>query len=307
MNIAGDVTGLIGRTPMVFLDRINPGGKGRLAAKLEFLNPGGSVKDRIGLNMLYSAEREGIIGPGSVIIEPTSGNTGIALAMVSAVKGYKCILVMPETMSDERKIMLRALGAELILTSGSLGMKGAVEQAEKLATENSNYFMPLQFANPANPEIHSVTTAEEIWSDTDGRIDILVSGVGTGGTVTGVARELKKRKPSLLVVAVEPDESPVLSGGTPAAHKIQGLGAGFIPEVLQVDLIDEIVRVKGEEAVETARKMIREEGLLVGISAGAAVHASLKITEKDENKNKLIVVICPDLAERYISTALFDS
>jgi cysteine synthase A len=307
MNIAGDVTGLIGRTPMVFLDRINPGGKGRLAAKLEFLNPGGSVKDRIGLNMLYSAEREGIIGPGSVIIEPTSGNTGIALAMVSAVKGYKCILVMPETMSDERKIMLRALGAELILTSGSLGMKGAVEQAEKLATENSNYFMPLQFANPANPEIHSVTTAEEIWSDTDGRIDILVSGVGTGGTITGVARELKKRKPSLLVVAVEPDESPVLSGGTPAAHKIQGLGAGFIPEVLQVDLIDEIVRVKGEEAVETARKMIREEGLLVGISAGAAVHASLKITEKDENKNKLIVVICPDLAERYISTALFDS
>jgi len=285
MNIAGDVTGLIGRTPMVFLDRINPGGKGRLAAKLEFLNPGGSVKDRIGLNMLYSAEREGIIGPGSVIIEPTSGNTGIALAMVSAVKGYKCILVMPETMSDERKIMLRALGAELILTSGSLGMKGAVEQAEKLATENSNYFMPLQFANPANPEIHSVTTAEEIWSDTDGRIDILVSGVGTGGTITGVARELKKRKPSLLVVAVEPDESPVLSGGTPAAHKIQGLGAGFIPEVLQVDLIDEIVRVKGEEAVETARKMIREEGLLVGISAGAAVHASLKITEKDENKN----------------------
>jgi len=307
MNIAGDVTGLIGRTPMVFLDRINPGGKGRLAAKLEFLNPGGSVKDRIGLNMLNSAEREGIIGPGSVIIEPTSGNTGIALAMVSAVKGYKCILVMPETMSDERKIMLRALGAELILTSGSLGMKGAVEQAEKLATENSNYFMPLQFANPANPEIHSVTTAEEIWSDTDGRIDILVSGVGTGGTITGVARELKKRKPSLLVVAVEPDESPVLSGGTPAAHKIQGLGAGFIPEVLQVDLIDEIVRVKGEEAVETARKMIREEGLLVGISAGAAVHASLKITEKDENKNKLIVVICPDLAERYISTALFDS
>ena len=292
---------------MVFLDRINPGGKGRLAAKLEFLNPGGSVKDRIGLNMLNSAEREGIIGPGSVIIEPTSGNTGIALAMVSAVKGYKCILVMPETMSDERKIMLRALGAELILTSGSLGMKGAVEQAEKLATENSNYFMPLQFANPANPEIHSVTTAEEIWSDTDGRIDILVSGVGTGGTITGVARELKKRKPSLLVVAVEPDESPVLSGGTPAAHKIQGLGAGFIPEVLQVDLIDEIVRVKGEEAVETARKMIREEGLLVGISAGAAVHASLKITEKDENKNKLIVVICPDLAERYISTALFDS
>jgi cysteine synthase A len=291
---------------MVYLDRINAGGKARLAAKLESLNPGGSVKDRIGMSMINAAERKGLIGPDTVIIEPTSGNTGIALAMVSAAKGYKCVLVMPETMSDERKALLKALGAELILTSGSLGMKGAVEQAEKLATENSNYFMPLQFANPANPEIHSVTTAEEIWSDTDGRIDILVSGVGTGGTVTGVARELKKRKPSLLVVAVEPDESPVLSGGTPAAHKIQGLGAGFIPEVLQVDLIDEVIRVKGEEAIETARKMIREEGLLVGISAGAAVHTALKIAEKDENKKKLIVVICPDLAERYISTALFN-
>ncbi len=306
MNIAKDITELIGRTPMVYLNNITDGKKGTIAAKVESYNPGGSVKDRVGLNMIAAAEKRGFITKDTVIIEPTSGNTGIALAMVSAARGYKCILVMPETMSRERKVMLKALGAELILTPGEKGMKGAIAIAEELTAGNEHYFMPLQFSNPANPEIHQATTAEEIWADTEGQIDILVCGVGTGGTITGVAEVLKKRKPVLKVVAVEPDESAVLSGETPAPHKIQGIGAGFVPEILRTDLIDEIIRIKGEDALETARRLIREEGILVGISSGAAAAAALEVAGREENADKLIVTVFPDFAERYISTALFN-
>lgn len=307
MKIAKDVTELIGNTPMINLNRVTHGCLAKVVAKLESYNPGGSIKDRIGLGMLEAAEREGIIGPDTVIVEPTSGNTGIALAMISAAKGYRCILVMPETMSNERKVMLKALGAELYLTSGDKGMKGAINKAKELVEQNSNYFMPLQFTNPANPDVHRRTTAEEIWVGTEGKLDILICGVGTGGTITGVAQVLKERKPSIEIVAVEPDESAVLSGNNPGPHNIQGIGAGFIPDILNIDLIDEIIRVKSKDAVEMAKSIIREEGLLVGISSGAACAAAIKVAKRRNNKNKLILAIFPDLAERYISTALFNN
>lgn len=307
MKIAKDVTELIGNTPMINLNRVTHGCLAKVVAKLESYNPGGSIKDRIGLGMLEAAEREGIIGPDTVIVEPTSGNTGIALAMISAAKGYRCILVMPETMSNERKVMLKALGAELYLTSGDKGMKGAINKAKELVEQNSNYFMPLQFTNPANPDVHRRTTAEEIWVSTEGKLDILICGVGTGGTITGVAQVLKERKPSIEIIAVEPDESAVLSGSNPGPHNIQGIGAGFIPDILKIDLIDEIIRVKSKDAVEMAQSIIREEGLLVGISSGAACAAAIKVAKRRNNKNKLILAIFPDLAERYISTALFNN
>lgn len=305
MKIAEDVTALIGATPMIYLNRVTMGCRARVAAKLESYNPGGSVKDRIGLSMIEAAEKEGIIGPDTVIVEPTSGNTGIALAMISSARGYKCILIMPDTMSNERKVMLKALGAELYLTPGEKGMQGAIDKAGELVESNKNYFMPLQFSNPANPDVHYKSTGEEIWADTEGKVDILVCGIGTGGTVTGTTRFLKERNPALRTIAVEPDESAVLSGNSPGPHKIQGIGAGFVPEILQTDLIDEIIRVKSEDALAMARRLIKEEGLLIGISSGAACAAALKVAEKPENDNKLIVAIFPDLAERYISTALF--
>lgn len=305
MKIAPDVTALIGRTPLVRLNRVSAGCKAEIAAKLESLNPGGSIKDRIALNMIEAAEKEDLIGPDTIILEPTSGNTGIGLAMVSAVRGYHCVLVMPETMSMERRRILKALGAELIFTSGAAGMKAAVEKAEEMAAADRRYFMPMQFANGANPDAHRRTTAEEIWADTDEKVDILVSGVGTGGTLTGIAGFLKERKPGLRVVAVEPDASPVLSGGLPGPHGIQGIGAGFIPPVLRVDLIDEIIQVTDQDALETNRRLMKEEGLLVGISSGAACSAALEVAGRDGMEDRLVVAIFPDLAERYISTALF--
>ena len=305
MKIARDVTRLIGHTPMVYLDRLNAHGKARLAAKLEFFNPGGSIKDRIALAMINAVQKEGKLKAGSVIVEPTSGNTGIALAMVCAVRGYRCLLVMPEAMSRERKALLKALGAELVLTPGHLGMQGAIERAEEIAAANSEYYMTRQFSNPANPAAHAATTAEEIWDDTAGEVDIIVAGVGTGGTITGIARALKERKPALLALAVEPAESGVLSGDPAGFHKIQGLGAGFVPEVFERSVVDRIVKVKSEAAIKTARQLISREGLLVGISAGAAVAAALELSLAEENEGKLIVVILPDLAERYISTDLF--
>ncbi len=305
MKIANDVTELVGNTPLVRLNRIPAGAKTQIVAKLEFYNPAHSVKDRIGVAMLDEAEKTGKIKPNTIILEPTSGNTGIALAMVCAARGYHCILTMPETMSKERRMLLRAYGAELILTPGSEGMDGAIRKAEELAASDSRYFLPQQFKNPSNPQIHRTTTAEEIWRDTDGKADFLVAGVGTGGTITGVGEVIKSRNPKFKVVAVEPDGSPVLSGGSKGPHKIQGIGAGFIPEVLNVKIFDEIIRVKDDDALETARRMAKEEGLLVGISSGAATWAAIQVADRPENAGKLIVVIIASFGERYLSTPLF--
>jgi cysteine synthase A len=305
MKIAANVIELIGNTPLIRLNRITEGAQADVIAKLEFFNPAHSVKDRIGAAMIAAAEKSGALTRDKIIVEPTSGNTGIALAMVAAAKGYRVILTMPENFSKERRMLLRAYGAELILTPGADGMAGAIHKAEEMAASDSKYFMPQQFNNPANPEIHRKTTAEEIWNDTDGKVDFLVGGVGTGGTITGVGEVIKSRRPSFKVVAVEPDASPVLSGGLKGPHKIQGLGAGFVPAVLNTKIYDEIIRVRDEDAMDTARRMAREEGLLVGISAGAATWAALQVANRKENAGKLIVVIIPDFGERYLSTALF--
>jgi len=306
MKIANNVTDLIGNTPLIRLNRLTQGAQAEVVAKLESFNPAHSVKDRIGAAMIEAAEKSGALTKDKIIVEPTSGNTGIALAMVAAAKGYHCILTMPETFSKERRMLLRAYGAELILTPGPDGMGGAIKKAEELAASDpKKYFMPQQFNNPANPEIHRKTTAEEIWRDTDGKVDFLVAGIGTGGTITGAGEVLKSRKPSLKVVAVEPDASPVLSGGVKGPHKLQGIGAGFVPAVLNTKIYDEIIRVKDEDALETARRMAKEEGLLVGISSGAAAWAALQVAARKENAGKLIVVIIPDFGERYLSTALF--
>ncbi len=305
MKIANDVTELIGGTPLVRIRRLTAGVNAEVVAKLEFYNPAHSVKDRIGLAMIEAAEDAGKIKPDTIIVEPTSGNTGIALAMVCAARGYHCVLTMPETMSRERRMLLRAYGAELVLTPGSEGMAGAIKKAEEMAAADPRYLIPQQFENPANPEIHRKTTAEEIWRETDGKVDILVSGVGTGGTITGVAEVIKERKPSFQAIAVEPDASAVLSGGQKGPHPIQGLGAGFIPKVLNTKIYDEVVRVKNENAFETARRMAREEGILVGISSGAATWAAIQVARRPENAGKLIVVIIPSFGERYLSTPLF--
>jgi cysteine synthase A len=301
-RIAENLTELIGSTPLLRLRRLAQGSAADLVVKVESFNPGGSIKDRIGYNMILKAEEKGLLKPGSVIIEPTSGNTGIALALVAAVRGYRLILTMPETMSVERRSLLTAYGAELVLTPGAAGMNGAVQKAEELARETAGAYIPQQFENPANPEIHRLTTAEEIWRDTDGKVDIVVGGVGTGGTITGVAQVLKARKPGFKIVAVEPADSPLLSGGKPGPHKIQGIGANFIPAVLDLSLVDEIIRVSNQAAFDTGRRLAREEGLLVGISSGAAVFAALDLAHRKENKGKLIVAILPDSGERYLST-----
>ncbi|MBC7233669.1 MAG: cysteine synthase A [Chloroflexi bacterium] len=305
MRVYEDITQTIGNTPLVRLNRLTRGVGATVMAKLEFFNPLSSVKDRIGVNMIVAAEKAGLIKEDTVILEPTSGNTGIALAFVCASRGYRLVLVMPETMSLERRALLKALGADLILTPGAEGMRGAVRKAEELAAADPRYFIPQQFKNPANPEIHRLTTAEEIWRDTDGRVDIVVAGVGTGGTITGIAEVIKPRKPGFQAIAVEPAASPVLSGGKPGPHKIQGIGAGFVPDVLRVDLLDEIIPVTDEEAMAMARRLAREEGILGGISAGAAAHAALQVAARPENKGKWIVFIVPDSGERYLSTPLF--
>ncbi len=305
MRIARDVTALVGNTPLVRLRRLTEGCVADVVAKLEFYNPAHSVKDRIGVSMIEAAERAGKIKPDTIILEPTSGNTGIALAFVCAARGYKCVLTMPDTMSKERRVLLRAYGAELVLTPGSEGMPGAIKKAEEMAAADPRYLIPQQFQNPANPEIHRRTTAEEIWRDTDGKADILVAGVGTGGTITGVGEVIKPRKPSFKCIAVEPDASPVLSGGVKGPHPIQGIGAGFVPDVLNPEMCDEIIRVKNDDAFTTARRMAREEGLLVGISSGAATWAALEVARRLENAGKLVVVIIPSFGERYLSTALF--
>jgi cysteine synthase A len=306
MKIANDITELIGHTPLVRLSKVTRGVDAQIVAKLESQNPAASVKDRIGLAMIEAAEREGQIEPGrTVIVEPTSGNTGIALAFVAAVKGYRCVLVMPDTMSPERRVTLRAFGAKLVLTEGAKGMRGAVDEANRIASELPNSFMPQQFMNPANPEVHRRTTAEEIWADTDGQVDVLISGVGTGGTLTGVAQVIKERKPSFKAVAVEPEASPILSGGSPGPHKIQGIGAGFVPDVLDRGLIDDVVTVGNDAAFDMARRLAKEEGMLCGISSGAAVDAALQYARRDEGRGKLIVVIIPSFGERYLGTDLF--
>ncbi|MBN1438856.1 MAG: cysteine synthase A [Anaerolineales bacterium] len=305
MKIANSVTDLIGNTPLVRINRLAAGAKAEIAAKLEFFNPAHSVKDRIGAAMIDAAEKAGRITPETVILEPTSGNTGIALAMVCAARGYRCALTMPDTMSRERRMLLKAYGAELILTPGAEGMAGAIRKAEELARDDPCYLIPQQFENPANPEIHRRTTAEEIWRDTDGKVDVLVAGVGTGGTITGTGEALKARKPSLRVVAVEPDASPVLSGGAKGPHPLQGIGAGFVPKVLNTNIYDEVIRVAGDDAFATARRAAREEGLLVGISSGAALWAALLLARRAESAGRLIVVIIPSFGERYLSTPLF--
>jgi cysteine synthase A len=305
MNIASNMLDLVGDTPMVRLNRIGEGLGVTLAAKLESYNPCFSVKDRIGCNMILDAEKKGLMGPDTLVVEPTSGNTGIALAFMCAVRGYKLTLTMPESMSLERRALLKGFGARLVLTEAAKGMKGAIEKAREIVDQTPGAFMPMQFENPANPEIHRLTTAEEIWRDTSGQIDIFVAGVGTGGTVTGVSRAIKARKPSLYAVAVEPDASPVLSGGSPGPHMIQGIGAGFVPEVLDRTLIDEVVRVTNDEALAMARRMLRQEGILCGVSSGAICHAAVEIARRPENKGKLIVFVVCDTGERYLSTALF--
>jgi len=305
-RIYSDITKTFGNTPLIRLNRVTAGLKATVLGKAEFFNPLGSVKDRIGVAMIEAAEREGKITKDTVVIEPTSGNTGIALAFVCAARGYRLILTMPDTMSVERRALLKLLGAELVLTPGAEGMPGAIRKAEELAKEMPNTFIPQQFQNPANPEIHRRTTAEEIWRDTDGEVDVVVAGVGTGGTITGCAEVLKARKPGLKAVAVEPADSPVLSGGRPGPHKIQGIGAGFVPAVLNTEVIDEVITVNNDDAFETARRLAREEGLLVGISAGANVWAALRLAERPENEGRLIVAILPDTGERYLSTPLVD-
>jgi len=306
MNIANSVIDLVGNTPLVRINRLSRGCHAEIVAKLEFFSPGASVKDRIGVAMIEAAERAGAIGPDTIIVEPTSGNTGIALAWVCAVKGYRCMMVMPESMSRERRAVIRAFGAELMLTPAAEGALGAVKRAEELvASDPKRYFMPQQFRNPANPEVHRRTTAEEIWRDTDGKADILVSGIGTGGTITGVGEVIKERKPSFRCVAVEPDASPVLSGGDKGPHAIQGLGAGFVPEVLNRGVYDEIVRVKNDDALETARQLARQEGLFAGISSGAAIWAALQVARRAENTGKLVVAVLPSYGERYLSSPLY--
>ncbi len=307
MKIANDVTELIGNTPLVRIRRLtkDAGAVADVVVKLEFFNPAHSVKDRIGVSMIDAAEKAGKIKPDTIILEPTSGNTGIGLAMVCAARGYHCAMVMPETVSKERKMLLRAYGAEVILTHGPDGMGGAIKKAEELAASDPRYFIPQQFENPANPEIHRKTTAEEIWRDTDGKVDFLISGVGTGGTITGVGEVIKSRKPSFKAIAGEPDASPVLSGGQKGSHPIQGIGAGFVPAVLNTKIYDEVIRVKNDDAFDLARRMAKEEGILVGISSGAAMWAALQVAKRPENKGKLIVVIIPSFGERYLSTPLY--
>ncbi len=305
MKIAENVAALVGNTPLVRINRLGAGLPGKIVAKLEFYNPANSVKDRIGVAMIEAGEKAGLINADTVIVEPTSGNTGIALAMVCAAKGYKCILTMPESMSKERRALLRGYGAELVLTPGAEGISGAIRKAEEIAASSPNYYLPQQFNNLANPEIHRRTTAEEIWKDTDGEVDFLVAGIGTGGTITGVGEVIKTRKPSFKVIAVEPDASAVLSGGAKGPHVIQGIGAGFVPAVLNTHIYDEIIRVNNDIALETARRAAREDGLMVGISSGAALWAAMQIAARQENDGKLIVTIIPSYGERYLSTALF--
>lgn len=305
MKIANDVTELVGNTPLVRLNKVSEGCGATIVAKLEFYNPAHSVKDRIAVSMVDAAQAQGKIGPDTVILEPTSGNTGIGLAMVCAARGIKCTFVMPETMSRERRLLLKAYGAELVLTPGPEGMGGAIKKAQDMAAADSRYFVPQQFENPANPEVHRKTTAEEVWADTDGKVDIFVSGVGTGGTITGVGEVLRSRKPGVQIIAVEPAASPVLSGGEKGPHPIQGIGAGFVPAILNTHIYDEVIKVSNDDAFVFARRLASEEGLLVGISSGAAVSAALEVARRPENKGKLIVVVVPSFGERYLSTALF--